>query len=33
MLSKEVRDYIATAKGLPFFYLVGDEEYNAVLNL
>lgn len=32
MLSKEVRDYIATAKGLPFFYLVGDEEYNAVLD-
>jgi len=32
MLCKEVRNYIATAKGLPFFYVVGDEEYESILD-
>lgn len=32
MLCKEVKNYIATAKGLPFFYLVGDEDYATVLD-
>ena len=27
MLCKEVQNYIATAKGLPFFYVFGDEDY------
>ena len=31
MLCKEVRNYISTAKGLPFFYVVGDEDYGPVL--
>lgn len=31
MLCKEVQNYISTAKGLPFFYVVGDEEYCSVL--
>ena len=31
MLCKEVQNYISTAKGLPFFYVVGDEEYSSVL--
>lgn len=32
MLCKEVQNYIASAKGLPFFYVVGDDSYNQVLN-
>ncbi len=31
MLCREVQNYIATAKGLPFFYVVGDEDYLSVL--
>ena len=31
MLCEEVKNYISTAKGLPFFYVTGDEEYNSVL--
>ena len=31
MLCREVQNYISTAKGLPFFYVVGDEDYNSVL--
>ena len=31
MLCREVQNYISTAKGLPFFYVVGDEEYGSVL--
>ncbi len=31
MLCKEVQNYLATAKGLPFFYVVGDEGYSLVL--
>ena len=31
MLCEEVQNYISTAKGLPFFYVTGDEEYNFVL--
>lgn len=32
MLCSEVQNYISTVKGLPFFYVVGDEEYCTVLN-
>ena len=32
MLCNEVQNYISTAKGLPFFYVVGDSDYEAVLN-
>lgn len=32
MLSKEVQKYIAAAKGLPFFYAVGDSGYAETLN-
>lgn len=32
MLCSEVESYITTAKGLPFFYAVGDSDYNEVLN-
>lgn len=32
MLSQEVKNYISTAKGLPFFYVVGDENYQAALD-
>lgn len=32
MLSNDVENYIATAKGLPFFYAVGDSDYNGILN-
>ena len=32
MLSPEVENYIATAKGLPFFYIVGDENYCSILH-
>ena len=32
MLCREIQNYISTAKGLPFFYVVGDEDYMAVLN-
>lgn len=32
MLCPEVQNYISAAKGLPFFYVVGDEDYNSVLN-
>lgn len=31
MLCPEVQNYISSAKGLPFFYLVGDENYCSVL--
>ena len=31
MLSRKVQNYIATAKGLPFFYVVGDEGYCSAL--
>jgi len=31
MLCREVQNYISTAKGLPFFYVVGDEGYCSVL--
>ena len=30
MLCREVQNYISTAKGLPFFYVIGDEEYGSV---
>lgn len=32
MLPQEVKNYISTAKGLPFFYVVGDENYQAALD-
>lgn len=32
MLCSEVESYITTAKGLPFFYAVGDSDYNEILN-
>lgn len=32
MLCSEVDSYITTAKGLPFFYAVGDADYNEILN-
>lgn len=32
MLSNAVYNYIATAKGLPFFYVVGDESYTVTLS-
>lgn len=32
MLCSEVESYITTAKGLPFFYAVGDSDYNGILN-
>ena len=31
MLCNEVLNYISSAKGLPFFYVVGDEDYGPVL--
>ena len=31
MLCEEVQNYISTVKGLPFFYVTGDEDYNSVL--
>lgn len=31
MLCREMQNYISTAKGLPFFYVVGDEDYCSVL--
>lgn len=31
MLCREVQNYISIAKGLPFFYVVGDEDYCSVL--
>ena len=31
MLCQEVQNYISTAKGLPFFYVVGDEDYSRIL--
>ncbi len=31
MLCREVQNYISTAKGLPFFYVVGDEDYQSAL--
>ena len=31
MLCREVQNYISSAKGLPFFYVVGDEDYCSVL--
>lgn len=32
MLCSEVENYITTAKGLPFFYAVGDSDYSEILN-
>lgn len=32
MLCKEVQDYISTVKGLPFFYIVGDEQYSSAVD-
>jgi hypothetical protein len=32
MLCSEVENYITTAKGLPFFYAVGDADYSEILN-
>ena len=32
MICSEVRNYISTAKGLPFFYVVGDEDYCSALD-
>lgn len=32
MLCNAVYNYIATAKGLPFFYVVGDDKYSATLD-
>ena len=32
MLCPEVQNYISVAKGLPFFYVVGDENYCSVLD-
>lgn len=32
MLCSEVQNYISVAKGLPFFYVVGDENYCSVLD-
>ena len=32
MLSKEVRTYISAAKGLPFFYVIGNKDYTDTLN-
>lgn len=31
MLCRDVQNYLSTAKGLPFFYIVGDQEYQAAL--
>lgn len=31
MLCMEVQNYMKSAKGLPFFYVVGDEDYCSVL--
>ncbi len=31
MLCREIQNYISTAKGLPFFYVVGDKDYYSVL--
>lgn len=31
MLCNDVKEYISTAKGLPFFYVVGDTDYSSVL--
>lgn len=32
MLCQEVQNYISSVKGLPFFYIVGDESYSVVLS-
>lgn len=32
MLCREIKNYISTAKGLPFFYVVGDEDYRPTLD-
>lgn len=32
MLCKEVQNYIAAAKGQPFFYVVGDKDYSEILD-
>lgn len=32
MLCNDVKEYISTAKGLPFFYVVGDADYSTVLD-
>ena len=31
MLCSAVKNYISTAKGLPFFYVVGDNDYGTTL--
>ena len=31
MLCREVQNYISTVKGLPFFYVVGDDDYSNIL--
>ena len=32
MLCKAVQDYIDSVKGLPFFYVVGDDDYSVILS-
>ncbi len=32
MLCKEIKNYISTAQGFPFFYIVGDKEYSDILD-
>lgn len=32
MLCEAVKSYLANAKGVPFFYAVGDENYNQILS-
>lgn len=31
MLCENVKSYLANSKGLPFFYVVGDEDYKEIL--
>lgn len=32
MLCEEVQKYLSTSKGLPFFYITGDDDYNSILD-
>ena len=32
MLCEAVKSYLANAKGIPFFYAVGDENYKQILS-
>lgn len=32
MLCENVKSYLANSKGLPFFYVVGDEDYKEILS-